>query len=205
MPFVAESIWQALAEHAFERGLPSPEPATESIVIAPWPQFPPSWKDPAMEQRIARMQELVRFVREVRNRYQLDAKLSLDVSVRCSDTLAQDYRSLGPFITLLAGVGSLECGPSQRKPAQAAGHVHPEFEAYVSLQGLIDVEKETKRLQKLLGEKSKQLQTAEAKLSNASFVDKAPADVVQQQKNLVASLEEQIKIIESNLKDLRQQ
>src|SRR5207302_5788100 len=60
MPFVAESIWQALAEAAFERGLPSPDPATESIVIAPWPQFPVSWKDPAMEQRIARMQEVVR-------------------------------------------------------------------------------------------------------------------------------------------------
>src|SRR5437764_657032 len=33
MPFVAESIWQALAEAAFERGLPSPEPAIESVVI----------------------------------------------------------------------------------------------------------------------------------------------------------------------------
>jgi valyl-tRNA synthetase len=205
MPFVAESIWQALAEHAFERGLPSPELATESIVIAPWPQFPPSWKDPAMEQRIARMQELVRFVREVRNRYQLDAKLALDVSVRCSDGLSQDFGSLAPFVTLLAGAGCLECSLSQHKPAQAASYVHPEFEAYVSLQGLIDVEKEGNRLQKLLGERSKQLQTALAKLANANFVDKAPADVVQQQKDMVDSLKEQIKTIESNLEDLRQQ
>jgi valyl-tRNA synthetase len=205
MPFVAESIWQALAESAFERGLPSPEPATESIVIAPWPQFPASWKDPAMEQRLARMQELVRFVREVRNRYQLDAKLAVDVSVRCGDALAQDFRSLASFVTLLAGVGRLDCGPRQHKPAQAASHVHPEFEAYVSLQGLIDVEKETKRLQKLLGERSKQLQTALAKLTNSNFVDKAPADVVQQQKDLVDSLKEQIKVIESNLKDMQQQ
>src|SRR5581483_6928147 len=37
MPFVTESIWQALADTAFERGLPSPEPATESVMIAPWP------------------------------------------------------------------------------------------------------------------------------------------------------------------------
>jgi len=35
MPFVAESIWQALGEAAFERGLPAPEPAAESVVIAP--------------------------------------------------------------------------------------------------------------------------------------------------------------------------
>ena len=85
MPFVAESIWQALAEAAFERGLPAPEPAAESVVIAPWPAFPATWQDAAMEQRMARMQDLVRGVREVRNRYSVDAKTPLDVFVRCSD------------------------------------------------------------------------------------------------------------------------
>src|SRR5436853_6461116 len=79
MPFVAESIWQALAETAFERGLPAPEPAAESVVIAPWPQFPAAWQDPAMERRIARMQDLVRAVRDVRNRYMVDARTGLDV------------------------------------------------------------------------------------------------------------------------------
>src|SRR3984893_12992532 len=74
MPFVAESIWQALAEAAFERGLPAPEPAAESVVIAPCPDFPRAWKDQAMEQRMARMQGLVRAIREVRNRYTVDAK-----------------------------------------------------------------------------------------------------------------------------------
>src|SRR5204862_6233042 len=77
MPFVAESVWQALNEAAFERGLPGPEPSAESVVIAPWPEFPADWQDPAMERRMARMQELVRAVREVRNRYVLDARAPL--------------------------------------------------------------------------------------------------------------------------------
>jgi valyl-tRNA synthetase len=203
MPFVAESIWQALAESAFERGLPAPEPVTDSIVIAPWPELPAAWNDPAMEKRIARMQELVRFIREVRNTYQLESKLALDVSVRCHPTIAADFQMLDPFISLLAGVGRLECGPDQRKPQQSASHVLPEFEAYVSLQGLIDIAEEVKRLEKLLTEKKKHLQGAEAKLSNASFVDKAPPDVVQQQKNLVVNLKDQIKVIEANLQELR--
>src|SRR5262249_1897694 len=50
MPFVAESIWQALNDAAFERGLPNPEPGTESVVIAPWPAYPETWRDAAMEQ-----------------------------------------------------------------------------------------------------------------------------------------------------------
>src|SRR5207244_1843912 len=155
--------------------------------------------------RIARMQELVRFVREVRNRYKLDSKLALDVSVRCSPAIAADFQLLAPFITMLAGVGRFECGPDQRKPPQSAGHVVPEYEAYISLQGLIDAEEEVKRLEKQLAEKKRLLQGAEAKLNNSSFVDKAPADVVQQQKDLVTNLKELIKVIEMNLRELRQQ
>jgi valyl-tRNA synthetase len=205
MPFVAESIWQALAEAAFERGLPIPEPAMESVVIAPWPEYPGSWQDSVMERRIARMQELVRAVREVRNYYMVDNKTGLDVLVRCSQEVADDFHVLTPFIASLAGVGRLECGPSVQKPKQAGTRVHAEFEAYVSLQGLIDVQAETARAEKQLAEKRKQLQAAKAKLDNPSFLSKAPPEVVIQQKDLVAELQNQIKAIEENLRELRQE
>jgi valyl-tRNA synthetase len=204
MPFVAESIWQALAEAAPHRGLPLPVEAAESVVIAPWPTFPEGWKDAAREARIARMQELVRVVREVRNRYQIDARTPLDVSVRCSDAAADDFRALAAFITLLAGVGRLQCGSAAAKPKQSATHVHPEFESFVSLQGLIDPAKETARLEKEKADKLKHLQGARGKLNNSSFVDKAPADVVQQQRDLVEDLQKQVQAIEENLRDLRE-
>jgi valyl-tRNA synthetase len=203
MPFVAESIWQALNETAFERGLPAPEPAAESVVIAPWPSLPESWRDAAMETRIGHMQELIRAVREVRHRY--DLKTSLDVFVRCSEAVAADFRALTPFIANLAGVGRLECGPQTSKPRQSATHVTPEFEVYVSLAGLIDKDAEIARLHKQLAEKRKHLQAAQAKLSNANFVERAPAEVVQQQRDLVADLRTQITSIEINLKELSQE
>jgi valyl-tRNA synthetase len=205
MPFVAESIWQMLNEAAFERGLPAPDPAAESVVIAPWPELPATWRDPDMERRIARMQELVRFVREIRNRYMVDAKAALDVFVRCGDDVAADFGSLRTFITILGGVAKLECGPQVKKPPQSAGHVHPEFEVYVSLKGLIDVDAEAKRLEKQLAEKQKHLQTTQAKLNNESFVNKAPPEVVQQQRDMVADLENQIRVLEENLRELREQ
>jgi valyl-tRNA synthetase len=204
MPFVAESIWQALGEAAFERGLPNPEPAAESAVIAAWPDYPATFRDPSVEGRIARMQELVRAVREVRNRYQIDARTPLDVLVRCGAAVADDLRALAPYVSALAGVGKLECGPTIAKPPQAATHVHPEFEAYVSLQGLIDAAAEVKRLEKVQAEKTRHLQGARAKLGNANFVDRAPAEVVQQQRDLVADLEKQVRVIEDNLRELRQ-
>jgi valyl-tRNA synthetase len=205
MPFVAESIWQALNEAAFERGLPAAEPAAESVVIAAWPCLPEGWQDAAMETRIGRMQELIRAVRDVRNRYTMDQKTNLDVFVRCSEAIAEDFRTLTPFIAVLAGVGRLECGPQTAKPRQAATHVTPEFEVYVSLAGLIDAAAERARLQKQQAEKLKHLQAGRAKLGNANFVARAPADVVQQQRDLVTDLQAQIKVIEENLRDLSQE
>jgi valyl-tRNA synthetase len=155
-----------------------------------------------MEERIARMQELVRFIREVRNRYTLDPKKPLDVFVRCPDAIGADFRSLAAFITSLGGVGRLECALQLQKPSQSAAHVQPEWEAYVSLKGLIDPAAESKRLDKQLGEKQKQLQSAQAKLENANFVKNAPEDVVGQQRNLLADLANQIKMIEENIRDL---
>ncbi len=204
MPFVTESIWQALNEAAFERGLPNPEPAAEAAMIAPWPAFPASWQDPAMETRIARMQELVRIVREIRNRYMVDNKTPLDLFVRCAEPVAADFGSLAAFIQLLGGVGKLECGPDVKKPPQAGTHVNPEFEAYISLRGLIDPAAEAKRLEKQLADKIKQLEGTRKKLENADFMKRAPKEVVEQQQQLINDLQQQIGILEETIRDLKQ-
>ncbi|HZU38260.1 MAG TPA: class I tRNA ligase family protein, partial [Gemmataceae bacterium] len=205
MPFLAESLWQALAETAPARGLPTPEKAGDSVVIASWPAYPSAWQDAATEKRIGRMQQLVRAVREVCNRYMIDMKKAkLDVSVRCTENIAQDFRTLAPFISRLAGVGQLECGADVTKPPQAGSYVNPEFEAYVSLRGLIDVPAEIKRAEKELAEKRKHLQSVQAKLGNANFTGRAPAEVVEQQRALAADLEKQIRALEENLQELRQ-
>jgi valyl-tRNA synthetase len=202
MPFVAESIWQHLNESAFERGLPNPEPATESVVIAAWPSFPAAWTDAATEQRMARMQDLVRFIREVRNRYTINPKTNLDVFVRCSAEIAGELRQLSPFISQLAGVGQLEAGPEVSRPAQSASHVTADLECRVSLAGLIDPAAERKRLEKQLAEKNKFLQSTQGKLNNEGFRKNADPEVVQQQVQMVTDLQGQIKALEENLRDL---
>jgi valyl-tRNA synthetase len=204
MPFVTESLWQTLNEAAFERGLPSPEPAEESVMIAAWPSLPAEWRDPAMEQRLNRMQRLVRAVREVRNRYQLDVRTPLNVVVHCIEEIAGDFRSLQPFIIQLAGVGSFQAGPQVTKPRQAASYVQPEFEAYTLLEGLINRESEIGRLEKQLAEKQKLLKATEAKLANESFISKAPPDVVQQERDRAEDLRRQIQALQANLAELRE-
>jgi valyl-tRNA synthetase len=203
MPFVAESLWQALNEATPERGLLTPAMAVESVCIAAWPDYPASWISSEVEARFARMQELVRSVREVRNRYQVDDKTKLDVSVKCSEVVAADFNALAAFIGPLAGIANLTAGPATAKPKLGGGIVRSEFEAYVSLAGLIDVGAEIKRLDKQIGDKRKALDGVKAKLANEKFVSSAPVEVVQQQRELMVDIEKQIAAMEENLKDLK--
>ena len=157
-----------------------------------------------MESRIARMQELIRGTREVRNRYMVDGKTPLDLFVRCSENVAGDFRSLAPFIVSLGGVGQFTCGPDVKKPPQAASQVNPEFEAYVSLKGLIDPVAEMKRLDKQVADKTKQLEGTRKKIDNADFVARAPKEVVEQQHQLIAELQQQLHILEESIRELKE-
>jgi len=203
MPFLAESIWHALGERARERGLPEPGRAAESIVIAPWPQFDPMWRDQEVERRVARMQDMIRAIREIRNRYGLDAAKPLEVTVRCSEEMVKQLGALSTFVHELAGVAKLDIGPDAEKPRQGASHHHPDFELYVSLTGLVDIAKEIERLEKQRAEMRKHLEGSEKKLLNKDFTDRAPAEVVEQQRALVEDLKRQIEAMEATLKELR--
>ena len=63
--------------------------------------------------------------------------------------------------------------------------------------------KEIQRDEKQLAEKRKHLAGTLAKLNNAGFIARAPAEVVQQQRELVGELEQQIRAIEVNLEELK--
>ena len=148
------------------------------------------------------MQELVRGVREIRNRYILD-KTPLDLSVKCNDVVAMELNALAPFVKLLGGLSSFTCGSATTKPKQSGSIIRGDFEAYVNLTGLIDVPAEIKRLEKQIAEKRKQLEGIQGKLANAGFLAKAPPEQVQESRDKASELQTQIELMETNLDELR--
>jgi valyl-tRNA synthetase len=201
MPFVAESLWEALGEVAPERGFPTPKKAEEAVCIAAWPTYPDELIDTSTESAIARMQEVIRGVRELRNRYSLD-KTPLTLAVRCSDAVAKELQPLSPFITQLGMLTAFECGPTVTKPKQAGSIVTGDFEAYIPLAGLIDPAAEAKRIEKQVADIQKQLAGMAAKLGNESYVKNAPPEVVAETREKVAELEKQAAVLTGNLADL---
>ena len=203
MPFLAESLWEYLREAAPVRGFPTPTEAEESVCIAKWPAFD-AMIDDSTESSIARMQELVRGVREIRNRYQVDDKTKLDLTVKCSAEVAAEFQSLERFIVQQAGVSTVTFGPDAAKPKQSGSVVAESFEASVNLAGLIDPVAETKRTEKQIADLRKQVGAMQGKLGNAAYLKNAPPELVEETKVKVIELEKQIGLLEANLASLRE-
>jgi valyl-tRNA synthetase len=208
MPFVTEMIWQALNQIAPQRAIAGAlrgltPPAQESIMIADWPTGLEGYQDKTREAQIARMQDLIKAIRNTRNEYRVDEKATVTVSVKCSEAVAKELESLKPFIHSLAKVGELHLGPNAERPTQAGVTTHADFTAYVHLAGLIDVPAEIKRMEKQLAEKEKGLVGIRSKLSNAGFLAKAPAEVVNELKESEKATEQQLAVLRETLEMLK--
>ena len=90
-------------------------------------------------------------------------------------------------LALLAGAGEIVIDPSYEAPKGTPAAVTGAGEVYMPLEGLIDVEAERSRLTKEISAIQIEVKKCEGKLGNASFVDRAPPEVVEQEK---ARLEE---------------
>jgi valyl-tRNA synthetase len=197
MPFLTEEIWQLLKTIAPARGLGSPAEAAESIMIADWPQADLRWRDAAIEARFAGFQEVLRGLREIRARQNIAQKTPIRFSARCSQETAAALAPMSPYLELLAGAQAIAWGPDAAPPETHAHVSLKGVELYVDLEGLIDVKAELARLEKERDRLTQAIAAKQKKLANASFVERAPAEVVAKERSSLADLESQLVAVET--------
>jgi valyl-tRNA synthetase len=203
MPFLTEEVWQLLAKVAPQRGVDNPQPAAESICIAPWPVADTSRQDPTIEQQFADFQAVLGAVREARQRQNIPFKEELNFTVRCDPATANLLLPMQPYFSQMARATATQIGPAA-EPAGVpisitlTGQKGP-IEVHVDVSRFIDVAAERKRLEKERDNLTRQITSIDAKLSNKGFVDKAPAEVVQQQREKLAEIRTQLESVAAAL------
>ena len=195
MPFVTESVWDALPAS----GLLSHD--AEFLMVSEWPdpQKLASFVDEAAEHNFSLAKTVVSAVRSSRARYRLSPKTDLAVVVKAP---AQDVAALkeqAAFIQNVGRVSSLEVAEAPQKPAGSVSVTDAGLEMYVVLGELVDLAAEAKRLQKDLESAKKELSGVERTLANQGFVAKAAPEVIEKKRaraeeltTLVTQLEQQI-------------
>ncbi len=192
VPFVTEQIWQSLAVVAPIRGVFASRNSAESICVAPWPKVEDLPADDHAQSRVDLWKDGISAIRNIRAERNLpkDAR-----PVPVMRVAAGEMESLAAGLAMfqtMAGVGdwrvvnSAEDLPEDIEQARARGElaakVLDRLEILVPLGQFIDKEAEKVKLRKNLADLEKQIGGIDAKLGNASFVERAPAELVLQQR-----------------------
>ncbi|MEU6415162.1 valine--tRNA ligase [Microbispora sp. NPDC046933] len=178
VPFVTEELWRALT-------------GGESIVVAPWPAASPGLLDPAAEQEIGSLQNLVTEVRRFRSDQGLKPGQRVAARLSLSGTaLAAHEDAIRVLLRLDAPADTFN--PTARL---TVGTVLVEIDTA----GAIDVVAERKRLEKDLAAARKEQAQVTAKLGNEQFMAKAPEDVVAKVRRRAEQAAEDISRLEAQL------
>ena len=121
-----------------------------------------------------------------------------------AETIAM-LEPLKPYFAGMANASVAAWGPDAEVPTTNAHINLGNIDVFVDLAGLIDVAAEIDRLEKDLTKLQNLIQGKKKKLENANFVDRAPADVVQKERESLVLLEEQVATVQNSLKELRKQ
>jgi len=205
IPFLTEEVWQRLGEAAPERGLEKPQAAAESIMIAAWPEPDDARRDPAIEQRFARFQEVLGTVREIRSRQNIPPRETIHFAVRCGEATAELLRPMEPYFASMARAEVTGWGESVEPPALCAQVSLADAEVYVDLREFIDVGAEVARNEKLDADISGRIAAKKKKLQNENFVSRAPSEVVAKERESLAQLEQQLATVRETLAGLQEQ
>jgi valyl-tRNA synthetase len=171
MPFISEAIWQHLPHEG------------ESIVRAAWPAPPAELADEAAEAAMGTVMETVKAVRNMRAEVNVPPGKKSEVMILAAEELGAVLAGNAQYIRTLAAAEPVTVLPlAAAKPENAMAAVVSGAEVYLPLKGLIDVKKETARLNKEREGLEKELARVAGKLANESFVAKAPAEVIEKER-----------------------
>jgi valyl-tRNA synthetase len=107
------------------------------------------------------------------------------------------------YLDRLVKIDDLQCGSDVEKPSLSATAVVQGMELYIPLAGLINIDDEVKRLEKQISDMKGRLGTVNGKLGNANFVDRAPEDVVANEKRKLAEYQSSLEKLQENLASLK--
>lgn len=170
MPFITEAIWQHLPHEG------------DSIMTAPWPAGQPELLDAAAEEQMVLIMETIKAIRNMRAEVNVPPGRKSEAILQTAANLHAVFANNIQYIRNLGASEPTLALLSAEKPENAMTAVVSGVEIYMPLKGLIDVEKETARLNKEREGLVKEVERVAGKLTNASFVAKAPAEVIERER-----------------------
>ena len=185
MPFITEEIWQRVA--------PALDISGESIMIQPYPQQVSHLIDSNVEVEVTWLQGVIMAIRNIRGEMNISPAKSIPVLLTAGhDEDRQRLDRNRQYLLRLAKLETIEWLDDPASAPPSSSQLVGQLDVLVPMAGLIDVEAEQLRLSKELEKLEKEVKQVQGKLANGKFVDNAPAEVVQKERDRLQNIESSI-------------
>ena len=199
IPFITEELWQTVSVVAGRRE----EGVQASLMTQAYPVSVPSRIDEKAENFVAQLKATVDAIRALRGEMGLSPAEKAPLIASCEGNAEQRafLEKTGPVLAALAKLSKVDVVDSL--PADSMAPVQIVGELKLMLHIEIDVEAERARIGKEAEKIRIEIAKCNGKLGNASFVDRAPAAVVDQEKARLAEFSALLEKLESQLNKLK--
>lgn len=197
MPFITEELWQTLKSKLPENTLSK----ADACIIAEWPNE----NDYACNAEIAHIVELAReitsTINNIRSEQQVKPGQKIPEAFLCSNNkeILEQVQTLSAGIQKLTKVDAIRVINNMEKPEHTASRVLQDVLVYIPLAGMIDIEKEKAKISQEIKKLQDQMARLEAKLANTEYTSKAPAAVVEKDRNKLVDMQKRCKQWEEQL------
>ena len=182
IPFITEELWQAVAPLAGKK-------TQDSIMLAAYPEADPTHIDADSEARVQRLKETVYACRNLRGEMGISPAQKVPLTASGDAAACAEIMGYAPYLKALAKLSEVET-----VDANAFDTVVDQGNTPVAVTGAtrltlkveIDLAAERERLSKEIARLEGEVAKAQAKLANQSFVARAPAHIVEQEKKRLA-------------------
>jgi len=189
-PFITEELWSHFKQRS-----------ANDLIITSWPKDGPGIDD-EVESKMGLIKNIVSSIRSIRSTMNVSPSKLIDVTIRCNKKQKQFLYSHMEVLKTLARIENINMGHEVDKPEQSATTVVGSMELYISLGGLINIEKEKTRMEKRVLQIEKLISSINGKLSNENFINRAPEDVINKERSNLHKLNEELEKIKFNMEML---
>ncbi|GAB1476726.1 valine--tRNA ligase [Bacillota bacterium] len=195
MPFITEEIWGFLPGKG------------EMLIVSDWPEAGENLAFPAESRRIEISMEMIRTIRNIRAEAEAPPSRKLRAVILAGEKVSDEIRASESYLINLANLTEVRfIGHRSEIPAEVMSGVIDGAEIYIPLDDLLDYGAEFKRLEKENDRLTQEMERLTLKLKNPGFAEKAPAAVVDGEreklakvKDMLSKVNEQITMVSKKL------